>query len=77
MFDINLLIRTITNKTTTYLTDVVDKCQTVYNITTVVKLYPNPDRYVVLDDFHLIIRAHGLIEPSSIFWSLKSFHFPR
>ena len=61
IFNINKLITQVTNKTTTYFTNITDRCWVAVNTTTVLKLCPDPETYVFVDDFHLTTRVHGLI----------------
>ena len=61
IFDLNKVVLQWISKPSSYFTNTVDRCQTVFNATTVEKFCANPDRYVFIDDFHLTTRAQGLL----------------
>jgi phospholipase/lecithinase/hemolysin len=70
IFDIHSLILNIITENLTYFINTVDNCWLNVNVTTVLQLCPDSDKYLFVDSLYFTFRAHWLIADA-----IRSFLF--
>jgi phospholipase/lecithinase/hemolysin len=73
IFNINSLVSKIVGSSSSYFTNTTTNCWNSVNATTILKLCPNPEKYVFLDVQHFTSRADGLIADAVRQFLLNSY----
>ena len=77
VFDINTLMTKVVTSQSGYFTNATASCWNAVNITTVIKLCKNPDKFVFLDNIHMASSVHELIADAVRDYLLPSFDVNR